>query len=231
MNKIVLRSASLCLIAAIAAASPAIARKAMSMVNEGALATFADRLGILPFSSLPEKGIHDVTLEVSPGIDQRVIAGGRICLGSYRPKTFVAPIAERIVANWDVDSNLKAIAPNAPRATLRLKNAVATQRCVLRNEYDFTCYVTTRLAGDVETLGKDQRPTVTPIEAETVREIDQGIICSDLGELPRGPSAAAVWGIFNGGERGAIAVVNREAVVKFIDTARRSIDQTDTANR
>jgi hypothetical protein len=226
-----LRAASLCIIAAIVASSPAIARKAMSMVDEADLATFADHLNILPFSTLPEKGTHDIALEVSPNIDKRVISGGRICSGFYRPKTVIAPLAERIVANWDVDGNLKTIAPNAPRATLRINNAVSLQRCALLNEYDFSCYVTTRLNGEIETLGTDQQRLVTPIESETVREVDQGIICSDIGELPRGPSQAAIWGLLNRGDAGAIAVLNREAIVKFVNLAQRKIDQNSSAKK
>ena len=229
MNRIMLQVASLCLITAIAAASPAIARKALSMVDERDLATFANRLNILPFSNLPEKGSHDVTLEINPALDKRVIAGGRICSSFYRPKTLVVPLAQRIVANWDVDNNLSAIAPNAPRATLRIKGALSTQRCVLLNEYDVTCYITTRLNGEIETVGADQQPSMIPIETETVREIDQGILCSDLDELPRGPSKAAIWGLLNRGEVGAIAVINREAIVKFINLAKRKIDESSRA--
>jgi hypothetical protein len=221
----------LCLITVIAAASPAIARKAMSMVNEGDLATFADRLNILPFSLLPEKGVYDVTLEVSPSIDKRVISGGRICSGFYRPKTVIAPLAERIVTNWDIDRNLKAVAPNAPRATLRIIGTLSTQRCVLLTEYDSTCYINTRLNGEVETRGADLQPIVIPIESETVREVDEGILCSDIDELPRGPSKAAIWGLLHQGDAGAIAVVNREAIVKFVNLARRKIEQNASTSR
>jgi hypothetical protein len=229
MSKTIVHAVSLCLILAIAAVSPAIARKAMSMVDEGDLATFADRLNILPFSTLPEKSVYDVTLEVSPGVDKRVIAGGRICSGFPRPKTRIALLAERIVAKWDVDGDLKSAIPNAPRAILRISSAVSTQRCVLLNEYDTTCYLTTRLSGEIETQNPQQKSAVLQIESETVREVDEGILCSDLEDLPRGPSNAAIWSMTHQGEVGAIAVINREAIINFISKAKRQLIQAQSA--
>jgi hypothetical protein len=214
-----------------------IAAKAQDKVtDETRLSELAYKADILPFSAMPETGAVDVDLEVAPDIDRRVIAIGEFCKGSYRPKTTIALLASRYAQNWDADNNLILRAKDAPRITLRLLSAVATQRCFYVGEFEATCFIKASLEGEIETSDAKGSAIKTPLQSEVERELQPGILCVDFdderGSIPlTTPNKGTLYAMFNNGQKGSIALISREAIIALIDKAKRKLSQAESANR
>ena len=90
---------------AMSSASPLWSRGGDNVLDEARLEKFAEKVNMLPFSQLPDPGAREITLEVNPDLDSKVIALGKACKGSFRPKTMVAPLARMIAGYWDADGD------------------------------------------------------------------------------------------------------------------------------
>jgi hypothetical protein len=219
-------------IGALLQSSPSLARWNSPTFEEANLTNYANRIGLAQPAAMPPKGKYDVNLQVLPGADGKVLNGGRLCAGFAPPKTIISPFAERIGSAWDVDSNLDAIAPNAPRLTIRIHNSSTIQRCVMISEYSSTCYITTRISGEIEQRISPQQLTITPLQSDVTREIREGIVCPAVFKYPdKNQREYAKWAAKNGGESAAVALVNREAVVSFFDAAIQKVQPVETAGR
>jgi hypothetical protein len=217
---------------AVAISSPSLAGRAAPSFEEANVLNYADRIGLERPSAMPETGRYDISLEISPAADDRVINSGRLCAGFAPPKTMITSFAERIGSNLDVDRNLDTIASNAPRITIRINDSVTIQRCVMISEYSSACYVTTRISGELEHRASSEQLITTPIQSEVTREIKEGLICPAIFKFPdKNQRQYLKWAAKNGGETIAVALVNREAVIGFFANASSKIRQVETAGR
>ena len=216
---------------AIGSATPLWSRGGDNVLDEARLEKFAEKVNMLPFSQLPDPGTREITLEVNPDLDSKVLALGKACKGSFRPKTMVAPLARMIAGYWDADGDLLKSAPGAPAAILRINSTNSSQRCVQLGQYEDTCYAKTRVEGEIETRGKDGAAVIMPVSGEVEREVQAGVFCLDVGDAYEGPQPETLYALFNNGERASIALVNREAVIALINDAKRKIDGPVTARR
>ena len=223
--------AALIALTAIGSASPLWSRGGDNVLDEARLEKFAEKVNMLPFSQLPDPGTREITLEVNPDLDSKVVALGKACKGSFRPKTMVAPLARMIAGYWDADGDLLKAAPGVPAAILRINNTNSSQRCVQLGQYEDTCYAKTHIEGEIETRDSSGRAVVTPITSEVEREVQAGVFCLDLGDAYEGPQPETLYALFNNGERASIALINREAVIALINDAKRKIDGPVTAKR
>jgi hypothetical protein len=211
---------------------PILARWNAPTFEEANLTNYANRIGLAQPAAIPPKGEYDISLQISPSADGKVLNGGRLCAGFDPPKSMIRPFAERIGSAWDVDSNLDAIARNAPRLTIRIHDSATVQRCVMISEYSSTCYITTRISGEIEQRTSSQQLTITPLQSDVTREIREGIVCPAVFKYPdKNQREYAKWAAKNGGESVAVALVNREAVVSFFDAAIKKVQPVETAGR
>ena len=70
---------------AIGSATPLWSRGGDNVLDEARLEAFAEKVNMLPFSALPDPGAREITLEVNPDLDSKVLALGKACKGSFTP--------------------------------------------------------------------------------------------------------------------------------------------------
>ncbi len=199
-------------------AAPALSRAVKSVYSEERLLKFAQRLNLAPLANAPERGHFDVDLEVAPNLDGHVKVLGKACNhGTVPSSTMVAPLVERFVRRWDVGGDLATSTASAPKIKLRIDSTDSTQRCVETSELRYTCYVRTRISGTVELSGHNAELIALPVESDLEREVPFGAFCLNVTNSDVGTQLGLLHQLVNNDDKGGVAVVNREAVIGFLD--------------
>lgn len=239
MKANILKSVAIAAVGAALLSSPVLGKVRSHTENEMRLEKIARKLRILPFSELPAQGSHDLKIEVTDTLDRKIKAKGFDCKISDRPKTKVAPIARQIADYWNAGQSFdnaifETAAHPLPTATLRIKDTTSVQRCENYGFFKTRCFIKTRISGDVETIDDQGRAVFLPIESEVERKLKGGIICTD-GALFDDDyyyyNDLNFYALFNGGEKASVALVNREAVIKLVETAKSRLGGEGLAAR
>jgi hypothetical protein len=211
----------------IIAGTPAISRADKAVYSDEKLAKFAERLKLSPLSKSPDPGAYDVSLEIAPGLDRRIVMLGKACNhGAVPATTMVAPLVERFAGRWDVGGNLATSSKDAPQLKLRIDSSESTERCVEVGELKFTCFLRTRIGGAIVTRGANAETMVLPVESDLERQVPFAPFCLNVINSDEGQQAGLIYQLLNNDDKGGIAVVNREAVIAFITNADSQLKKT-----
>ena len=197
--------------------------------DEAGLEAFADQANLGPFSKLPDVGPYDISLEIEPNIDSRAYPLGAACVGTYRQKTMVSTFAERIATRWDANNDLQTVKAGAAAVKLRITDTGSTERCVKVSEFDSVCFARTQIKGEVQTRDSGNQLVTMPIRIEIERQIPQGIICLNFNN--DNSNGASFYALRYNGDRSTILLINREAVIAFVEEAKRKLNTVVTAQR
>lgn len=189
------RTLSIALVlACLAVSGPADAKRTANYsVDDAEIMKWGLEQNLNPISAMPVKSVHNVTLEIAPGVDHEVIRGGIYC-SAWKITNPISQMITKAATLWDNDDKL-AGTTDAPDLKISVERANTLTRCVSTGELVGTCITRVIIDAQVTQGSAPPRPIHTMIERG--------------GKL----------GGFCGGIAQSVAVVSRETVIALIKAA------------
>lgn len=182
-------------------AAPASARSIDYSIDLQAIQAAANDQGIEgPFSPDPSRGIRNIGLVVTPGVDH-VMKNVSIYCEAYKVDNPISVLMRKLVTAYDDDGVLAEADATDADLTVHLTKALSLHRCLGESDFKGFCKNRTSLSGHVAFRTKDGSLQSAPIAVQVERTGRVGMFCGNLGRYT--------------------GIVSREAGIAFLAEATR----------